>query len=254
MLTLSQEMEVINPTTLHAARIHVKRQLATALQTEFESLYDTTSVTASGADYVFSPSEVGRRRLHNTCLDFLTNLDGNDSIQRAKRQFDSAADCMTDKLAAIASLVSKKDSSEREETLATFHREAAGDALVLNKWFSIQAMADLPDLLDRVKALKSRPDFIVSNPNRARSLISVFAGNMVHFHAEDGKGYEFIADCIIELDALNPQVAARLSSAFSQWRRFNSHRQELMKAQLERIKVTSGLSKDTFEVASRCLK
>ena len=134
-----------------------------------------------------------------------------------------------------------------------FHAFAAGDALVLNKWFSIQAMADLPDLLERVKALKKHPDFIISNPNRARSLLSVFAGNSIHFHATDGKGYEFVADNILELDALNPQVSARMASVFSQWKRFDTHRQELMKKQLERIRDKQGLSKDTFEVVSRCL-
>ena len=142
---------------------------------------------------------------------------------------------------------------QRDEALAHFHEFAAGDALVLNKWFSIQAMADLPDILDRVKALKKHADFIISNPNRARSLLSVFAGNSVHFHSKDGQGYEFVADNILELDALNPNVSARMASVFSQWKRFDKHRQELMKKQLNRIRDKEGLSKDTFEVVSRCL-
>ena len=171
---------------------------------------------------------------------------------RRQAQFDSAT-CMTDRIAALASLVSRP-CPEREEALVAFYEEAAGDALVLNKWFAIQAMSDLPDLLSKVKELKSHPDFIISNPNRARSLISTFASNNAHFHAIDGEGYKFVSDFIIELDALNPQVAARLASCFSQWKRFDQGRQLLMKTELERIKGTDGLSKDTFEVVSRCLK
>ena len=159
---------------------------------------------------------------------------------------------MTDRISALACLASLTG-KEREDALTHFHAFAEGDALVLNKWFSIQASADLPDLLEKVKALKKHPDFTISNPNRARSLLSVFAGNNVHFHAANGKGYEFIADNIIELDSLNPQVSARMASVFSQWKRFDKERRTLMKAQLERIQNKEGLSKDTFEVVSRCL-
>ena len=156
-------------------------------------------------------------------------------------------------MAALSALVSMP-CEEREAALTTFHKDAAGDALILNKWFALQAAADLPDLLTRVKTLKKHPDFIISNPNRARSLISMFAGNMAHFHAVDGEGYKFIGDCIVELDALNPQVAARLASSFAQWRRYDEKRQARMKIELERIQGTEGLSKDTFEVVTRCLK
>lgn len=138
--------------------------------------------------------------------------------------------------------------------MESFYNDAKGDALVLNKWFSIQAMADVPDLLNRVKALKSHPDFTISNPNRARSLISVFAGQPIQFHKIDGSGYSFIADSIIEIDALNPQVASRMATVFSQWARYDLDRQVLMKAQLQRIQTSKDISKDTFEVVSRCLK
>lgn len=103
---------------------------------------------------------------------------------------------ITDKLAGLMTLASM-DCKEREAALASFHKDAAGDALVLNKWFGLQALSDLPDVLDKVKALKSHPDFIISNPNRARSLISSFAGNMAHFHAKDGQGYKFIGGIFI---------------------------------------------------------
>ena len=115
-------------------------------------------------------------------------------------------------------------------------------------------IADIPNALETVKALKKHKDFTISNPNRARSLISSFAANMAHFHKSDGTGYEFIADCVLELDALNPQVASRLVGTFSSWRRYDEGRQALMKAQLEKISQKEGLSKDTFEVVSRSLK
>ena len=133
--------------------------------------------------------------------------------------------------------------------------DAKGDALVLNKWFAIQASASVDKLLDLVQDLKKHPDFTMTNPNRCRSLVQVFAGSK-HFHATDGAGYAFLADNIIELDVEinNPQVAARMAGVFSRWRKYGPERQILMKAQLERIKNTPGLSKDTLEVVSRSLK
>lgn len=253
-ITLSQEMDVIDVDKLHAARDHVKHQLIKNLHSEFLELYQASA--ASKNEYIFSPSEVGRRRLRNTCLDYLTSSDDstviNMGIKLAKEQFDSA-NCMTDKISALGCLISF-ESKETVEATSKFYNDASGDALVLNKWFAIQAMADNPDILNKVKQLKSHPDFVVTNPNRARSLISTFAGNMPHFHNKNGSGYQFIADCIIEIDRLNPQVAARLASSFSQWKRYDEQRQEQMKTELLRIKNTVNLSKDTFEVVTRCLK
>jgi aminopeptidase N len=193
---------------------------------------------------------VSRRRLHNTLLAMFDKSDER-SIRTAMTQF-SNANCMTDKFAALG-VLSSVDCKERTDALNQFHKDAQGDALVLNKWFGVQAAADLPNLLDHVKALKSHPDFLMNNPNRARSLISVFAGNMLHFHASDGQGYKFIADCIIELDKMNGQVAARMATSFSQWRRFDDQRQALIKAELQRI-VDNVKSKDTLEICQRCLK
>lgn len=249
--TLMQEMPVVAIDSLHAARGHVKATLGSLLKAEFEAIHKANTA-APTSEFKFNPEEVARRRLQNTALDFLASEKSAESAKRSKTQFD-CANCMTDKLAALACLASQP-CAEREAALQAFHTDAGGDALVLNKWFAIQAMADLPDLLSRVKELKSHPDFLLSNPNRARSLISTFAANNVHFHATDGEGYKFIADCVMDIDALNPQVAARLAQAFSQWKRFDADRQCLMKEQLQRVKDKQGLSKDTFEVVSRCLK
>jgi aminopeptidase N len=248
MLTLSQEMEIIDPDRLHLARKHVQGSLAIELFSELQSAYLDTQGPAA---YVFSPEEVSRRRLRNTCLAYLTSVESKAAIELAYTQFVNA-NCMSDKISALSSLASTSG-PEREKVLQQFFTDAAGDALVINKWFGIQAMADRKGLLNDVKQLKSHPDFTMTNPNRARSLISVFAGNMPYFHAQDGKGYEFIADCVIEIDKCNPQVAARMAGSFSQWRRFDTARQTLMQQELNRILSTQGLSKDTYEVCSRTL-
>ena len=249
--TLSLDMPVILVDSLTAARKHVKKSLAKLLHDEFTAVYDSLS---SSLPYKFSPEEVGRRRLRNTCLDYLTSPRTPASGAISEKQFNTA-DCMTDSIAALGSLVSQPPGTPaREKALADFYNNAGGDALVLNKWFAIQAFSDHADVLQSVKRLKSHKDFLISNPNRARSLISSFAANMEAFHSKNGAGYEFIADCILELDKLNPQVASRLSGSFSSWRRFDEQRQTLMKRQLERILAADGLSKDTFEVVSRSLK
>ena len=196
--------------------------------------------------------EVSRRRLRSTLLDFLSALKDEESVQRAKAHFD-ASNCMTDRVAALGALASMAG-PDRESALAAFHSEARGDALVLNKWFGIQGLADLPDVLEKVKQLRAHPDFVISNPNRARALIGAFAGNMAHFHAKNGEGYQFVADAVMELDGLNPMVASRLCNVFAPWRRYDEERQGLMRGELERIKTKSGLSKETYEVVLRCLK
>lgn len=252
LMTLMNQLSTVDIDAVYHARMHVKREVARLLRPLFEQVYAATTVSADHA-FAFNPQEVGRRRLHNTCLDFLAAL-GDDAVQRlAKKQFDDA-NCMTDKIAAMHALASLPG-VHRDEALLAFHRDAAGNALVLNKWFAIQASADYPTLLEDVKALKSHPDFLLSNPNRARSLLSTFGLlNHFRFHEKSGAGYAFLAESILELDKINPQVAARLLAAFAQWKKFDAARRELMQAQLERIKSEENLSPDTFEIVSRYLK
>jgi len=250
--TLGQEVAVVDVDRLHAARELVRRRVGEVLRTPLLDLYSSLSASLTGP-YQFNPQDVSRRRLRNTCLSLLADpaLMLGQLAPAA-----STALCMTDRLAALSCIVSSKTAAEtdKQRELQRFYDDADGDALVLNKWFAIQAMGDLPDQLERVKRLTAHPDFKLSNPNRARSVLSTFSGNLPHFHAKDGAGYAFIADNVITIDALNPQVAARLASAFSQWRRFDGPRQDLMKAQLSRIAATPGLSKDSAEVVNRCLR
>jgi len=138
--------------------------------------------------------------------------------------------------------------------LQSFLKRYREDALVVDKWFAVQASSSHPDTLNQVKALLKHEAFDIKNPNKVRYLVRTFAGNQLRFHGADGEGYRFLADMVIQLDALNPQMAARIAGAFSQWRRFDDARQALMRTEMERIGATESLSKDTGEIIARCLQ
>jgi aminopeptidase N len=160
---------------------------------------------------------------------------------------------MTEEIAALGAL-SQTASAERETALNAFYRNHAGDALVIDKWFALQAMIAEPGALARVKNLMGHPAFSFANPNRVRSLIGAFAtGNQTQFNAPDGAGYEFIADTVVELDRRNPQVAARLLAAFRSWRSLETVRRGLAEAALRRVASMSGLSPDVRDIAERSL-
>lgn len=251
--TLSQEMAVVDPDALLGALKLARRQLASCLRADFEGLYAGLE-PAEGAPFDISAASVGRRRLRNTCLSYLAKLGDEVSNALCVSQFKGAS-CMTESIAAAAALASLPG-AERDEVLGAFYAraEANKEALVINKWFSIQAMADSPDALQVVRGLMEHEAFDASNPNRVRAVVQTFASaNPGAFHAADGSGYDFIADMVIDIDKKNPQVAARLANSFGQWRRYKGDRQALMEAALKRIKATPALSKDTFEIASRSL-
>jgi aminopeptidase N len=239
----------------------MKNYIAKQLKTEFQEIYSFLSLNEP--PYAFTPSEVGRRRLRNTCLDYLSTLVVSESsstsvvepdiLSLIKKQYETS-NCMTDKIAALITLGSIP-SKERDQALEDFYTQANHNALVINKWFSIQAMSDYPTVIEDIIKLKNHKDFFLSNPNRARSLLSVFgSSNLYHFHRIDGKGYSFLADSIIELDAINPLVAARMMSSFALWKKFDITRQNLMKEQLLKIQSKPNLSRDTYEIVNRYLK
>ena len=161
---------------------------------------------------------------------------------------------MTDYEAAFSTLVDL-DSSETDRAITEFYERWRAEPLVLDKWFRMQAMSSSRRTFDRVRALFKHPDFNLANPNRARSLLFAFAaGNPVAFHRADGEAYRFVADRVVELDAINPQVASRIVSSFNQWRRFEPGRAALMKAELERIARQPGISKDVLEIVERAVE
>jgi aminopeptidase N len=159
---------------------------------------------------------------------------------------------MTDRQGALGVLTAL-DAPERKQAFDDFHARYQGDALVIDKWFGLQAAAPRPETLAMVEALRRHPDFSLKNPNRVRALFGSFASNPVAFHQPSGAGYRLLADIIIEVDAINPQVAARMVPPMGRWRRFVAPYGDLMRAQLERIVATPGLSKDVFEQASKSL-
>jgi aminopeptidase N len=213
----------------------------------------------AGKEFSVDAESVGKRRLRNTIMGYLTSIKESADEQKAAAEVATShynnATGMTDKMSALNALASMdgEGASARDEILQKFYDDANGDALVLNKWFSVQALADLPDVLDRVKALVKHPDFTLSNPNRCRSLISAFTMNSAAFHAEDGEGYKFIASSIVDLDQLNPQISSRMGTSLIQWRKYGEERANMMKTELKKLSGMK-LSDDLFEVVNRGLK
>ena len=248
--SLAQEMDVIDADAIVAALRHARKTLAEANK---DALLSTYHALASDLPYEVNEEQVGARRLRNACLGYLAKLKEDETTQLCLEQFRSAT-CMTDSIAALSAL-SGLPGAARDEAMSTFYERAKAnkELLVINKWLSVQAMADTPTALDDVKALMQHESFDKNNPNTFRALVNTFAaGNPAAFHKKDGSGYEFIADQVIELDARNPQVAARLAGSFNTWRRHDEERQALVKVQLERI-AASAKSKDTKEIVSRSL-
>ena len=170
------------------------------------------------------------------------------------KQFECSEN-MTDVMAAFVSLINSGFGLEKAAALQSFYEKWQGEALVLNQWLMVQATCSVPGALDHVKTLMQHPAFDIKNPNKVRALIGAFCGqNVVNFHQHDGAGYRFLADQIITLNELNPQIAARLVNPLSKWRKYPQASQDMMKGELGRILEQAGLSKDVYEVVSKSLK
>jgi aminopeptidase N len=248
-LVLGQELEVIDPEAVHAARRFAVRELARAHREAWLSTYRGLAARAAAG---VERDAIEARRLRNRALSYLASLEEPETTALAFQQFERARN-MSDAEAALAALVGV-DARERELALDAFYRRWKHEPLVLDKWFRLQALAPQPGTLERVLALSAHPDFTLKNPNRVRALLGAFAhGNQVRFHGRDGRAYAFFAERVLALDELNPQLAARMVSAFNLWRRFEPVRREAMRAELERIAARPGLSKDTAEIVQRAL-
>jgi aminopeptidase N len=243
-------MPVADPEAIHLVRQHLRaeigRRCASALQDAYRAWAEPP-----GALFSADGRSIGRRSLRNTCLGFLAAA-GGEGVRLAAAQFD-AATTMTERLAALALLADTEDPA-RDAALAAFHARWRDDDLVLDKWFSIQAMAQRTDTLAQVRALYRHPDFDLRNPNRARSLIGAFAwGNPRWFHDASGAGYRFLADAVMAIDPINGQTAARLVGPLGQWRRMAPEQGALMQAELRRVAALPGLSRGTEEKVSTAL-
>jgi aminopeptidase N len=178
-------------------------------------------------------------------------LDQPDMRKLCTDQYWTAGN-MTDVITSLANLANT-DCPERHEALASFHDKWKDDPLVMDKWLSIQAMSRLPNTLETVKSLTNHPAFNIKNPNKVRALIGAFAANSVRFHDPSGAGYAFLTDQVLTLDSMNPQIAARLASSFTMWKRYDEKRRGLMKAQLELLLAVPKLSKDVHEIVAKSL-
>lgn len=246
---IADRMEIVDVAAIHAARREARRAIADALK---PLLLETYTANTSNEAYRFDPQSAGRRRLKNICLGYLVGLETPDVRDLCYAQFDSA-DNMTDALAALTALAGC-ECPERKRALQAFEARWRNDALVMDKWFALQATSPLPDTLARVKSLMTHPAFDPKNPNRIRSLVGAFChGNPVRFHAPDGAGYRFLTEQVIEIDGRNPQIAARLLGSLSRWKKFDPERQALMKEALENILSSSNVSRDVYEVGSKTL-
>ncbi|HEY4317023.1 MAG TPA: aminopeptidase N [Herbaspirillum sp.] len=245
---IAEQMAVIDPRAIHAARQALRRALAQQLRDDLLAAYQFNRT-----DGAYSPdaASAGRRGLKNIALSYLAELDDAQSHALAQHQCDAAGN-MTDRLAALAALVNSS-APGKLKALARFYEEFSAEPLVIDKWFALQATARTADVA-AIRKLAQHPAFTLKNPNRARSLIFSFCNaNPSAFHAVDGSGYEFWSEQVIALDAGNPQVAARLARSLDRWRKYAPALQEKMHAALERVAAAPKLSRDVQEVVSKAL-
>ncbi|WP_194724218.1 aminopeptidase N [Noviherbaspirillum malthae] len=245
---VAEQMDVVHPQAIHQVRRFLRRSLASAMRFDWEVAYQSNRTPGA---YSPDPVSAGKRGLKNLALSYVLELDDSDAHALAQAQYDNANN-MTDRVAALSALVNGS-APGRDAALASFYEDFKQEALVVDKWFSLQAMARTTDVA-AVRALMEHPAFSLRNPNRARSLIFSFCnGNPGQFHAPDGSGYEFWADQVIALNTINPQVAARLARSLDRWRKYAPELQDRMRAALQRVAATKSLSKDVHEVISKSL-
>ncbi len=242
---LAEQLELVDPDALHEARNRLRSELAAALEADLVALYRELEL-----DGPYSPdaASTGRRALRNLCLSYLVEI-GHSKL--AYEQFRTAAN-MTDAMAALTALANA-DCAERAAALDAFYARWKHEPLVVDKWLAVQATSRLPGTLARVKELLAHPAFDIKVPNKVYALIRGFASNHLRFHAADGSGYEFLADQVIRLNAINPQVAARMARGYDRWKRFDATRQAAARAALERIRDSDGLTKDVAEIVNKAL-
>ena len=245
---LAELVNEVDVDGLHAARTFVKTSLAKALNDALLERYESVS---DRGPYRKTAKAIASRSLRNACLSYLAETPAGQTI--AERHL-ADSDNMTDTLAALGVLVRARAASAAA-ALAEFEKRWSGDALVMDKWFSLQASVPGAQTVADVRRLLEHPAFSIRNPNKVRALLGVFsASNPTAFHAADGSGYRLLSEQVIELDTLNPQVAARLVAAFNPWIRYGHERRLLMQAELERIAVKPGLSGDVEEIVTSALK
>jgi aminopeptidase N len=244
---LAEQMKVVDVDGIHEARKFVKSGLADSLLEAFSTRYRSM---ADGKPYSKTSAAMAQRSLKNICLSFLLETASGSGLAEAQV---AGSDNMTDTLAALQGLL-WAGAPAADDLLQQFEQQWSDDALVMDKWFSMQAAIPGRRSVQRVRELLRHPEFSLANPNKVRSVIGVFSMmNPTGFHVADGSGYRLHADQVMDLDKLNPQVAARMAGAFNPWTRYDSQRRELMKTELTRIRSSEGLSPDVSEIVNNAL-
>tara|TARA_R110002049_G_scaffold102236_5_gene247628 strand:+ start:581 stop:3211 length:2631 start_codon:yes stop_codon:yes gene_type:complete len=245
---IAEQQPIVDVDAIHAAREFVRQSLALALREEFMAVYEA-NVTEE--PYAPTPEQIAQRSLKNVALSYLMSIEDEKGLALCEAQFSSDHN-MTDVRQALTLLVHSDRDDLASPALKSFGEKWAHDPLVMDQWFTIQVSRPQEDVLERVKYLMQHPAFSLKNPNKVRALIGAFAQNRVNFHRLDGQGYQLLADVVIELNRLNPEIAARLITPLTRWQRFDETRQALMRSQLERIKQEP-LSSNVYEVVEKAL-
>ena len=256
LLTLPSESylielaETADVDAIHRIREFLANALANSLHNLFVDVYQTN---IESGPFAVSADAIAQRSLKNLALGYLVRCGTQGDLDSCREQFIQAHN-MTDQHAALRLLDHSGDVTEqvRGEVLAEFFRQWSHEPLVIDQWFTIQATRPLPQNLQHVQRLLDHEKFNIRNPNKVRSVIGAFCGaNHVNFHNRDGSGYKFLADQVLVLNKLNPQIASRLLTPLTRWKKFDEQRQQLMLEQLTRIKADKELSKDVFEVVEK---
>ncbi len=246
---IANAQNIIDPDAIAKAKDNLTEAIAHGLGDDLDMLY---GLCAPSSEFKTDPESMAKRALRNLVLKYKLAVDESAAVHMAFDQYSNAV-TMTEKLGALSILV-ETDRPQREHALAEFYEDYADHALVIDKWFAVQAACGRHDTPARVKALMDHPAFTLSNPNRIRALIGAFAmRNQKGFHVKSGEGYKILTDIILELNTKNPQIASRLLTPMRQWKSFTADRQKLMKAELKRILESDNLSPDVYEIVSKCL-
>ena len=239
--------ENVDPEAIHIARDTLRSAFGRSLRSVLEAIYEQST---PAEPYRPDAESVGKRALRQACVSLLAAGKSRFGIAKVKEQARTATN-MTEAMGAL-SILSFVGGEAYDQALQRFYRRWKDEALVMNKWFALQATSPSPETLKRIQELTAHPQFSLKNPNRVRSVYGAFAhGNQVRFNDASGEGYELVASAVIDIDGFNPQIASRLVGAFESWRIFEPKRRALALAALKRVLAKKGLSSDVFEIASK---